>query len=271
MTLSPRLAAVLDLTPHVAVAADIGTDHGYLPVAWLQAGRAERAIASDLRAGPLAQAAKTVALAGLQDRIELRQGDGLTVLRPGEADVACIAGVGGTVVQHVLGAVSPPPVRQLLLQPMNGWAGVRRQAARIGLALRQEVLVAEGERLYLVLAVDCGPAQATERGRAHGAQHGAQRTTEPGAQQGADHRAAADATWAPPPGLTARGQAAVWEAGPLLFKRRDPLLAQWLEARRTELRRLLDQIEAGQSRAAAERRAAVADHLAGLEELRQCW
>lgn len=239
VTLSPRLGALLDLTPAVAVAADIGTDHGFLPVAWLQSGRVERAIATDLRAGPLRQAARTIAAAGLGSRIELRQGDGLSVLKPGEADLACMAGVGGTVMQRMLTAADPLPAGRLLLQPMNGWAGVRRQLARLGLALQQEVMVAEGERVYL--AMFCQRAGAAE------------------------------ATWTPPPGLSAAGQEAVWETGPLLFARRDPLLRRWLDARIAELRRQLEQIGSGSSAAAAARRAAVAGHMAGLEELRQCW
>lgn len=252
-SLSPRLAAVLALTPTVAVAADIGTDHGLLPVAWVQSGRAERAIASDLRKGPLAQAARTVAAAGLDGCIELRQGDGLTVLAPGEADLACIAGVGGTVVQQMLAAAQPLPVRHLLLQPMNGWAGVRQQAARLGLRLRQEVMVAEGERLYLVLALEQGGETELQ---GNGAE------TQAGGSM---------ASWSPPPGLSSAGQQAVWEAGPLLYARRDPLLRQWLDGRIAELQRRLGRIAAGRGAAAAARREAVTAQLVGLEELRQCW
>lgn len=237
--LSPRLAAILELTPTVTVAADIGTDHGYLPVAWVQSGRVERAIATDLRNGPLAQAARTVAAAGLDGRIELRQGDGLAVLAPGEADLACIAGIGGTVVQQMLTAVQPLPVQRLLVQPMNGWAGVRQLAARLGLALQQEVMVAEGERLYLVLAL---------------------------AQSGG-----AESSWSPPPGLPSAARHAVWEAGPLLYARRDPLLRRWLDGRIAELEQRLGRIAAGRGALAAARREAVTAQLLGLEELRQCW
>ena len=59
--LSPRLQMVADFVPPCACAADIGTDHGYLPVWLLQSGVIQSAIAADIHAGPLANARQSVA------------------------------------------------------------------------------------------------------------------------------------------------------------------------------------------------------------------
>ena len=59
LELSPRLRLLADWVPQGAKLADVGTDHGSLPV-WLRLhGRVVHAIASDLRPGPLDRARET--------------------------------------------------------------------------------------------------------------------------------------------------------------------------------------------------------------------
>ena len=65
--LSPRLQMVADFVPPCACAADIGTDHGYLPVWLLQSGVIQSAIAADIHAGPLANARQSAAAYDLHD------------------------------------------------------------------------------------------------------------------------------------------------------------------------------------------------------------
>ena len=65
---------------------DIGTDHGYVPIYLVREGLAEHAVAMDVRKGPLERAKAHVAEAGLENRIDVRLSDGLTGLKPGEAD-----------------------------------------------------------------------------------------------------------------------------------------------------------------------------------------
>ena len=61
LQLQPRLQCLADLVPQGARLADVGTDHGYLPVWLLQHGRMESAIASDINALPLDHARATAA------------------------------------------------------------------------------------------------------------------------------------------------------------------------------------------------------------------
>ena len=46
--LDKRLLAAAGFVPHGAVLADIGSDHAYLPIHLAQAGKIERALASDI-------------------------------------------------------------------------------------------------------------------------------------------------------------------------------------------------------------------------------
>lgn len=155
--LPARLRAVAGAVPSCRVLADIGTDHGYVPAALLLAGRAERAVAADLRPGPLESAKRTARLCGVEDRIDFRLGDGLRVLAPGEADCAVVAGMGGETVAAILAAA--PWAREgltLILQPASRAELLRRWLPENGYAIRAERLAEDRGRLYPILTVSGG-------------------------------------------------------------------------------------------------------------------
>ena len=95
MQLSIRMQAVADMVTPGGRIADIGTDHGYVPIYLVEQNKADHAIAMDVRKGPLARAGENIVRFGCSDRIETRLSDGLAMLKPGEADTVIIAGMGG--------------------------------------------------------------------------------------------------------------------------------------------------------------------------------
>lgn len=151
--LSPRLRAIADLTPEgCRVLADLGTDHGYLPAALLLEGRIGKAIAADIGAGPLDRARRTAARWGLEAKMDLRLGDGCSVLRPGEADVIVIAGMGGDNIAGILEAA--PWTREgvlLLLQPMSRAELLRPWLPEHGYGILAERLVQDRGVIYPIL------------------------------------------------------------------------------------------------------------------------
>ena len=74
--------------------ADIGTDHGYVPIYLVEKGIVPSAIAMDVRRGPLEKAAHNIKVHGLEQLIQTRLSDGLKQLRENEADTVLIAGMG---------------------------------------------------------------------------------------------------------------------------------------------------------------------------------
>ncbi|MGQ9824722.1 MAG: tRNA (adenine(22)-N(1))-methyltransferase [Desulfotomaculales bacterium] len=165
MPLPPRLKAIAELVPPGRVVADIGTDHALLPVYLVQNGRCPKVIATELNRGPAARASSQVGLHGLGDRIEIRLGEGLAPLSPGEVQAVVVAGLGGGTVREVLSA-SPEILKtleRLVLQPMNDVPGVRRWLVQNGWRLADEVLVAENGRLYVVIAAEQGKEEAGEK------------------------------------------------------------------------------------------------------------
>jgi tRNA (adenine22-N1)-methyltransferase len=154
LSLSPRLAAVAAAVPPGARVADVGTDHAQLLV-WLRAqGRIVLGIGIDVNAGPLALARRTLAAAGASG-VELRQGDGLRPLQPGEVDVAVLAGMGGARMVRLLDACPAvvDGLRALVLQPNTEWAAVRRWVVARGLGLAGEAMVEDRGKFYVVLDV----------------------------------------------------------------------------------------------------------------------
>ena len=102
MKLSNRLEMVVSMVASSRAAADIGTDHGHVPIELVRRGIVDRAYAMDVRKGPLSKAQENVAAAGLKDKIETRLSDGLQKLNAGEAETVIIAGMGGELVIHIL-------------------------------------------------------------------------------------------------------------------------------------------------------------------------
>ena len=150
MKLSGRLAAAASLIPNHKVIADIGTDHGYIPVYMCQEGHCPKAIAADIMPGPLQAAVTHVRQSGLADRIDCRLGDGLTCIQTGEADGAVICGMGGPLIVSILQA--SPVVWQemefLVLQPQSDSGAVRQYLYEAGWHIEAEEMLVEDGRLY---------------------------------------------------------------------------------------------------------------------------
>jgi len=166
LTLTPRLAACAALVPAGARLADVGTDHGYLPVRLLLDGTIPSAVASDLRAGPLERAKETARRFGVEDRISFRLCDGLSAVGEDEADAVCIAGMGGETIANILSAAPwTKKGKLLLLQPMTGFPELRLWLSENGYRIRAEHIAREGKRLYTVMEAaegEMGPLTPAE-------------------------------------------------------------------------------------------------------------
>lgn len=102
-----RLHRLAELVPACQGMIDVGTDHGWLPIALVQSGVATRAIASDVLPDPLAIATSHIRAYRLTERISARLGDGLATLKHGEAEVVTIAGMGIKSILAILEAHPP--------------------------------------------------------------------------------------------------------------------------------------------------------------------
>lgn len=162
MHIGSRLETIGRLVPQGAVVADVGTDHAYLPVWLIEQGRIERAIAGDIAAGPCQAARSTIAQHGLQKSVEVRQGSGLSVLKPGEASCITIAGMGASTMIAILEADMEvaQAAELLLLQPMAGAASLRAWLCEHGWKLIDEELVDDAPHFYEIISARRGASRA---------------------------------------------------------------------------------------------------------------
>ncbi|MCI2195218.1 MAG: class I SAM-dependent methyltransferase [Lachnospiraceae bacterium] len=151
--LSARMEAIGSMVTAGYRLADIGTDHGYLPIALTARGRVPSAIAMDINAGPLEAAQRHIRESGLEDRIQTRRSDGLAKLDPGEADSIVIAGMGGALMLRILseGASRLAGVRELILSPQSEIPLVRSSMCQAGYEIAQERMVKDAGKYYVIL------------------------------------------------------------------------------------------------------------------------
>ena len=148
LDLTPRLAAVAAQVPPGARLADVGTDHAYLPVWLLLAGRIVGAVATDVNQGPLQRGQETAQRYGVAHRMDFRRCDGLAALSPGEVDTVVIAGMGGDLMVHILSAAPWTRDVKLILQPMSTQEVLRQWLTEHGYAILWEGIAREGEKFY---------------------------------------------------------------------------------------------------------------------------
>ena len=153
INLSPRLLAAASLIRGGGIVADIGTDHGYLPIYLIQQGKIPGAIAADIGKQPLENAAKSVYQYGLTDKIELRLSDGLVAFSPDDASEFVIAGMGGTLIAQILGNSQwiKDSRYHFVFQPQSRAEELREYLYNNGFEIGREIVCCEGRRYYLAL------------------------------------------------------------------------------------------------------------------------
>lgn len=158
MNLTPRLETIANFVKKGSIIADVGTDHGYIPVFLIENGICEKGIAADVNRGPLNNAKHFIKERGLQDKIETRLGDGLKVLKPNEVDTVIIAGMGGLLINKILmeSKEIANTVKRFILQPMTASDEVRRFLYNNNYKIVEEKLAKEGDKIYEIICAEHG-------------------------------------------------------------------------------------------------------------------
>ena len=162
MELSKRLQAVADLVSEYMTVADVGTDHGYIPIYLIQTKKIQKAIAMDINTGPLLRATEHIKEYGLEERIETRQSDGVKNIKVGECDCVVIAGMGGALTIKILEEGEPliRHLQEFVLQPQSESSKVRAYLNAKGYKVVAENMVYEDGKFYPMMKVINGQASA---------------------------------------------------------------------------------------------------------------
>lgn len=169
LNLKGRLSLCAEYVREGSRLADIGTDHGYLPIALCRSGKIPSALACDINPLPLESARRNIAEKGLSDRIRTRLSDGLKEIGADEAEDIVIAGMGGELIAAILGEC--PWVRDasknLILQPMTRHDVLIKWLCENGFCIEDQEAVFDGGKVYTVMQVrydgvqrECGVFEA---------------------------------------------------------------------------------------------------------------
>jgi tRNA (adenine22-N1)-methyltransferase len=196
---------VLQLLEPCKLLADVGTDHGLLPIHAVRRGLARHALAIDLREEPLQGARRNLERAGEGARVTPLRADGFSGLTGRGVDAVVLAGLSGRTIERLCreAQLGLAELRQLVVQPNQGVETLRAWAHGAGLHLRDEAMVEEHGRAFVVCAFVPGTGQdpAYER--------------------------------------TPAPLAVAFKVGPLLLARKDPVLRRYCEAQRKRLASLV--------------------------------
>lgn len=205
--LSKRLKALANMVTDGNRLADIGTDHGYIPIYLCQTGKIPSALAMDIGKGPLQQAQTHIAEHGLSEQIKTRLSDGMAALQFGEADTILIAGMGGGLVMKILseGAEKLTGKEELILQPQSEIALVRDFLRVRNFQILNEDMILEDGKYYPMMKVS---------------QQKAAEQTKILPQEVAD------------------------AFGPVLLQKRHPVLKEWLERELRTTNSVIEQLSA---------------------------
>lgn len=150
--LPKRLETIIERMPDSGCLADIGCDHAYVAIEAVRRGRAARALACDVRKGPLQQAAEHILCAGLAGKIETRLSDGLEKVVPGEADTVVVAGMGGPLMERILqGRLGD--FAHFVLSPQSEIPHFRRFLLAEGMQIDEETMLIDEGKYYVILNV----------------------------------------------------------------------------------------------------------------------
>ena len=145
--------------------ADIGTDHGSLPLWCLENEVVPYAVLSDVNEGPLERARQRMDSSFVaEDRYNLRLGSGLSVLKPGEAQTVVLAGMGGELIASILDEDPDvaETVQRFVFQPRTRAGHLRSWLWEHGWRICAERLAKERGRLCQIFAAEKGPQEPYE-------------------------------------------------------------------------------------------------------------
>lgn len=226
--LPKRLQAVVSLIPPCKLVADIGTDHAKIPISLIQSGITSKVIASDIHQGPFQKAKAVICLQGLEEQIDLRLGNGLKVLQPGEAEVIVISGLGGFTIIDIF-QESPEileTAETLVLSPASHEGDVRRWLREKGWGIEKEDLVEDQGRIYQII-------QLANRGWVE-----EERWTE-----------------------------LEYEVGPMIIREKHPLLKEYLQRKLKKYVQAVQGLNCSQSRESLEKAEALSDKIEEILQL----
>jgi len=155
--LNKRLSLVGEKVLSHSQVLDVGCDHALLDIFLVQRGEHIRAVASDIKEGPLAHAKDNIHKYGLDGEIETRLGPGIQTIDK-DIDTVVVSGMGGLNIVGIFKYSTQllKSVKRIILSPNNYAKEVREEISKLGFYLLDEDLVEERGFIYPVMVFELG-------------------------------------------------------------------------------------------------------------------
>ncbi len=246
IVLSERLDKIASFIRHGDRVADIGTDHGYIPIYLKQREISRFIVAGDINEGPLEKLEENLEkyLGNDRDGVVARLGSGLEVIQPGEVNTVVIAGMGGLLMQDILAAdwKRTNSVERFILQPRNAQDKLRKWLLENGFRITGEVLARENRFIWEIICAE--PATFGNKKEAAGLELEKRLKLE-----------------------YFGGEKEQYEVGQLLIKNRDPLIQEFISNKLSIERRISSNAGKSDSDKAALQKKQVDEKIEMLEEI----
>ncbi len=149
--ISNRLKSITSFVKSDEIVADIGTDHGFVPIFLLENNIAKHVYCTDISENSLQKCIDEFNGRELENRAEFLVGDGLIPLEGKKIDTVIIAGMGGYLIYDILNAWSGKKSANFILQPMQNADTLRELLLVNGFNIKDEALVYEDNRFFEIM------------------------------------------------------------------------------------------------------------------------
>ena len=154
--LTDRMNTVAGMVIKGESAADIGTDHGFIPAYLISESMCPKVILTDIAEGPLSRAKEHFKEFGLDG--DFRLGPGLDTLAESEVSTVIIAGMGGETIKGILSKDMPKTksYKRIVIQPRTYIGELRVWLSENGFEFVDYALCREKDLINEVMAVSPG-------------------------------------------------------------------------------------------------------------------
>lgn len=151
--MSNRLELIASFVHDGIGVADVGTDHGYIPVMLAKRGYSGNIIATDINQGPLDKAKQSLEEAACEDSVKLILCDGLDGCDSEKVDTIIVAGMGGDTITGILDRaewIFRDDIK-LILQPVTKPEILRYWLVNNDFTITKEAQVEENGTIYQII------------------------------------------------------------------------------------------------------------------------
>ena len=160
ISIDDRLKDIASLVESCNVIADVGTDHGYLPIYLIQSDICKKAIASDVAKGPLSKAIENIDKYQLNDVISTTLCSGLNKI-PSNVNTVIMAGMGANLIIDILNE-APYKYETYILQANLNVNTLRKYLSENNYIIVDEKVSFAHKKFYEILKVKQGHQNLNE-------------------------------------------------------------------------------------------------------------